>query len=155
MGLDMYLTAEKYISAYDFASDDAKETYRKISEAVGADEFRDKDTPTMHVKMTVGYWRKANQIHSWFVRNVQDGVDECQESYVSIEQLDELRETCLAVLADTSKAGELLPPQSGFFFGSTDIDDWYLGDLHHTVKMIDRIKEHLPEDWSINYQSSW
>lgn len=25
----------------------------------------------------VGYWRKANQIHNWFVENIQDGVDDC------------------------------------------------------------------------------
>ena len=25
----------------------------------------------------VGYWRKANAIHGWFVRNVQNGKDDC------------------------------------------------------------------------------
>ena len=26
----------------------------------------------------VGYWRKANQIHNWFVNRVQDGIDDCE-----------------------------------------------------------------------------
>ena len=25
----------------------------------------------------VAYWRKANQIHNWFVGNIQDGIDDC------------------------------------------------------------------------------
>lgn len=25
----------------------------------------------------VAYWRKANQIHNWFVNNIQDGTDDC------------------------------------------------------------------------------
>ena len=37
----------------------------------------------------VGYWRKANQIHKWFVDNVQDGVDDCGEYKVTKEQLIE------------------------------------------------------------------
>lgn len=155
MGLDMYLTAEKHFSAYDFSTGEAKETYLKVSEVVGADAFRDKDSPTMRVKVTVGYWRKANAIHKWFVDNVQDGIDECKENYVSVEQLDKLRKTCLEVLADISKAGDLLPPQSGFFFGSTDTDDYYLSDLRRTVGIIDRLKEHLPKGWLISYRSSW
>jgi hypothetical protein len=38
----------------------------------------------------VMYWRKANQIHKWFVDNVQDGVDDCKEYWVSEEKLQEL-----------------------------------------------------------------
>jgi len=45
----------------------------------------------------VGYWRKANQIHAWFVHNVQGGRDECQESEVSREQLGELLDLCRKV----------------------------------------------------------
>lgn len=33
----------------------------------------------------VGYWRKANAIHAWFVKNVQGGVDNCQSHEVSKE----------------------------------------------------------------------
>ena len=155
MGLDMYLTVEKYVSAHDFATDEAKERYANICKVFDADKFRDKDTPTLTVKLTVGYWRKANAIHSWFVNNVQGGIDECQEAYVSKEDLQKLKEVCVAVLNDTSKAGHLLPPTAGFFFGSTDIDDWYLSDLQHTIEIIDRLQGNLPEGWQVNYQSSW
>ena len=42
----------------------------------------------------VGYWRKANAIHKWFVDNVQDGVDDCGYYEVSQEQLKNLLHIC-------------------------------------------------------------
>lgn len=47
----------------------------------------------------VGYWRKANMIHKWFVDNVQGGVDECQVTQVSKEQLLSLIHLCEEVSA--------------------------------------------------------
>ena len=42
----------------------------------------------------VAYWRKANAIHRWFVNNVQDGIDECQETIVTRNQLFTLLQIC-------------------------------------------------------------
>lgn len=50
----------------------------------------------------IGYWRKANQIHNWFVQNVQDGNDDCDSYEVTKEQLTELYNTAKTVL-DASK----------------------------------------------------
>ena len=46
----------------------------------------------------VGYWRKANAIHGWFVRECGNNVDECQEIPVSKIKLLELQALCLAAL---------------------------------------------------------
>ena len=46
----------------------------------------------------VGYWRKANQIHNWFVHNVQGGEDDCGNYEVSQSKLIELREICQKVI---------------------------------------------------------
>lgn len=47
----------------------------------------------------VGYWRKANQIHNWFVENVQDGVDDCDyHNECTEEVLKKLLDTCKTVL---------------------------------------------------------
>ena len=104
------------------------------------------------------YWRKANAIHNWFVREEQEGVDNCAEYSVSTEALAELRDICNKVLVDPSKADELLPPQSGFFFGSTDVDEWYLEQLKYTVDRLDVLLD-LPQvkERKINfyYSSSW
>lgn len=50
----------------------------------------------------IGYWRKANHIHKWFVDNVQNGVDECDTYEVTKEQLEDLLNVCRKVL-DGSK----------------------------------------------------
>ena len=118
----------------------------------------------------VGYWRKANAIHKWFVENVQNGVDDCGLYEVTKEQLRELLELCLVVLResklvtkddneyieDPSLSKELLPTVSGFFFGGTEYDGWYYRDLENTVQILTKaINETDFENEMIVYQSSW
>ena len=154
MGLDMYLTGKRYMSKYFDKEDTAR--IEKVNEVFGFQGEEDADYNAVEVSFRIGYWRKANQIHQWFVDNVQDGVDECQEAYVSREQLQALVDVCKTVLGDMSKAEELLPTQSGFFFGGTDYDDWYKGDLEYTVERIEKIlKDPALEKASFYYQSSW
>lgn len=45
----------------------------------------------------VGYWRKANQIHNWFVTNVQDGDDDCDYHECTKEILENLLGVCKTV----------------------------------------------------------
>lgn len=102
----------------------------------------------------VAYWRKANAIHNWMVQNVQFGEDDCRDYWVSKEKLEQLLDVCNRVLADNSLAPKLLPTQSGFFFGSTDYDEWYFEDVEYTKKMIeDLIEKDDFED--LYYGSSW
>lgn len=43
----------------------------------------------------VGYWRKENMIHQWFVDHVQDGIDDCDyHKECTKEVLEELLDTC-------------------------------------------------------------
>lgn len=146
MGLDMYLEAERYVSEY-FDEKDG-ERAAKINELFP--EFG--NLPVKKIRVEAAYWRKANAIHKWFVDNVQDGVDECQESYVDREQLETLRQLCLEVL-DTKDASKL-PPQAGFFFGSTDIDEWYFEDLRNTVEKLDNVLA-MPNSLEFYYRASW
>jgi hypothetical protein len=59
------------------------------------------------------------------------------------------------VLADPSLARELLPPSSGFFFGSTEIDRRYMNELEDTVKIIDAALDNAEEHPQFEYCSSW
>ena len=69
-------------------------------------------------------------------------------------------------------AMEHLPSRSGFFFGSTEYDDWYVRDLEDTVEQIDDVIDCLnceygfalnsdlvtgeyKGDYIIEYRSSW
>ena len=151
MGLDMYLTAKRFISNYNPSDQD-------LRAGIMALDFGLNGMKPSAVSFEVMYWRKANAIHHWFVQNVQSGEDDCKEYYVTNEELSTLRELCNKVLVDPDKAEELLPTQSGFFFGGTEIDDWYLDGLKYTVERLDFLLE-LPEvkENNVNfyYQSSW
>ena len=167
MGLDMYLSARKSANKYDYSEgyDDRKEGefYTAISSLfpAGLDEFSDYGMVT--VDYPIGYWRKANAIHGWFVKECGGGVDEGQDINVSREQLVKLRDLCVSVMREPVAAGNVLPPTKGFFFGSQDIDEWYIRDMGRTVEMLDHILSIIPEEsqakgsprWSFVYWASW
>jgi hypothetical protein len=102
----------------------------------------------------IGYWRKANHIHQWFVENVQAGNDDCASYPVTQVQLSELLEVCNRVLAFKHLAHEQLPTKGGFFFGSIDYNEWYYTDVEQTIKIITDALA-LPATSQIYYQSSW
>lgn len=156
MGLDMYLSGKRYMSTVFKKEDGEKqEAIQKLFPELAGMQGRWGDaSPVKEVAIDVGYWRKANAIHEWFVKNVQGGEDECRPHYVSREQLTELKQICEEVLEDRALAAKLLPTASGFFFGSTDYDQYYFEDLEHTVKVIDGALA-LPNDWELEYRSSW
>ena len=165
MGLDMYLSARKYINKIDWNllnvnmdlpySEATRSEYTDVVKVAGLDHVENpNDIYGASVSVNCAYWRKANQIHAWFVENVQGGVDECQEVYVSHDKLKELLTLCRQALFH--KDPKELMPQGGFFFGSTDIDQYYWEDIKHTIRQLKRLTE-LPdfEDLSFYYQSSW
>lgn len=161
MGLDMYLYADKYVSRksntriegsdYDYYDN---EIFTSIVSALEAQDLVDNDWTGLTVSIPVGYWRKANAIHNWIIQNCADGVDECQRIHLSPEQAQALVDNCKAVIKDRSLAKDLLPPTSGFFFGSIDIDEWYIDDLKRTVKIFEKV---LKADnlEGVTYQASW
>ena len=151
MGLDMYLRVRK---AHDFTKnqesfDNAYGTHWKLSEST----------------YTVCEWRKANAIHKWFVDHVQDGKDNCGRYYVSLDNLKDLRSACREAMTlydegNIEDAAMFMPTQSGFFFGSTDYDEYYREDLQRTFdacnNLIRTIESPHRKQWlSIEYESSW
>lgn len=154
MGLDMYLSAKRYMSKYFDPADSDK--IKQVNEIFGFEGLEDEDYNAQEVTFRVGYWRKANAIHKWFVDNCQGGVDECQETYISREQLQALIDLCKEVMANKGKASELLPSASGFFFGGTDYDEWYFMDVENTIARLEKIlKDPALEKCDFYYQSSW
>lgn len=155
MGLDMYLRARLHVSQY--FNDEWKEEVKGltvpwpgVSNAPGY--F------SMELEKIVAYWRKANAIHKWFVDNCAKGEDNCQRVPVDTSELEQLVRICKLLLEDKDpdKAKEMLPPQPGFFFGSTEVDEWYWQDLEETVKQIEAILSHEEvHRFDYTYQASW
>lgn len=152
MGLDSYLYKKTYIRQGDFYKPEFSNEV--IVKTGGEIDTKIKPERIKYVVEEIAYWRKANQIHRWFVENCQNGIDECQSSYVSREKLEELLNLCKRVEADNSLADELLPSASGFFFGGTDYDEWYYNDIAHTIKCLTEALEDEDAD-EFEYNASW
>ena len=159
MGLDMYLEARKYVSKSNWKDGEPSPNPDYSSLVALAPEGATEKAlfGSANISLTVGYWRKANAIHKWFC-DLDGGRDECQEIHVNREKLMELRSLCESIVLQPSMAESTLPPQPGFFFGSYEIDDWYMEDMKETVGIIDHVLKVFPEDdwdWSFVYHASW
>ena len=131
MGLDMFLTRTKRSN----------------------EEFKNKDVPVVEES-----WRKANAIHGWFVRNVQDGVDDCGRYEVSRKQIEKLDILCEEVLKrrNTDTSEKLLPHMQGFFFGAYNYDEWYYDYVSQTRGIIRAIlTNYNSQEDIIQYESWW
>ena len=155
----MYLEARRFVSGYSHSGADEQEMFRQIVDSVGMSDAHDERFVTVNVN--VAYWRKANAIHDWFVKNVQDGEDDCKTYHVPREKLMELEELCRRVVqsGEPEVAAELLPTASGFFFGDTDYDEYYFQQIDWTAKRLAEILTKLPDGGmrgvDFYYNSSW
>lgn len=148
MGLDMYLTASKYVGGWKHCDKSEKATFNKILKSI---KLSPSDVSLscqgIDVNINIGYWRKAWQIHKWFVQKIQNNIDDCRKSYVSKEHLKELKHLCKTVLKtkDTS------------YMPSTDMveDEQYFRQIEDTIKIINIALSDKFEDFQIHYQASW
>ena len=151
MGLDMYLSKKTYVRQWDHQSPEEK--YEVVVTKGGKPVDGIKASRVKYIEEEIGYWRKANQIHRWFVENVQEGKDDCGDYYVGGEDLKKLLDVCKQIEADHSLAESLLPSASGFFFGGTDYDEWYYNDITNTINIIEEALSDGNGDFY--YSSSW
>lgn len=133
MGLDMYLEGHEWSSGYG-ENIDGKPVRKKVVE--------------------LGYWRKHPDLHGFIVQNFADGVDQCQEIELSVEQLQEILE---------ANEKDRLPHTEGFFFGASQPEDkaetrkiigaaikWVLKRRRRPVKMGDVVTTRYAV-----YRASW
>ena len=153
MGLDMYLSAKKYLPSSDVFGKDRHIMFMKVADAIDAKPMGDFES--IEVKVSAAYWRKANHIHRWFVENVQGGEDNCASYYVSHDKLEELYNLCYSIQQNKDAAAELLPTVSGFFFGGTEYDEWYYENVNKTAEQVQAAINNFPNGWDFYYESSW
>ena len=182
MGLDMYLEASYSTRAYERPTDQDYADMREgkevkvarsmeLEDAIAAIGFEDAPIDYAYNHFTYVFpiitWRKANAIHKFFVDEVQDGDDNCERHWVSLENLKELLTRINEILKiedkeeRKTKASKILPTEDGCFFGSLDYEDWYFQDLERTKITLEKLFEYeeQAEDGkhfdNFYYQSSW
>ena len=137
MGLDMYLFKHK--------------------------KFRDNDKEFNELAIKneeeILYWRKANMIRSWFVNHTalkED--DDWVHIPISRATLELLKQDLEDTLNDYKLATVLFPTSSGFFFGSTDYDEYYWEKLKYTFEKVTEILDEDIVDWDnevVEYIDIW
>jgi hypothetical protein len=123
------------------------------------------DARAIEVAATVAYWRKAGSVHNWFVQNVQNGVDDCGDHYVSRDKLKQLLDNCCEAVEDYFEwrkipkrarpeypriAAKLVP-------ASYEYDEDWLEELQETIETINEVlQKNPPSDPGLfSYQASW
>jgi len=189
MGLDQYLkrgkrvkglTAKDYERVDNAVSDTPVGKFTTVRQAIKGkskasyDELNDavhiegKYSSWYSIFEEVGYWRKANAIHNFFVQQCQNGIDECQLSIVRKSHLLDLEKRCKramslkdiylndGIIEDGEGIETFLPTTSGFFFGGTEFNEWYFNDIEETLEIIGKVLEETDFDTQvICYRSSW
>ena len=104
----------------------------------------------------VAYWRKVNAIHGWFINN-SGAEDNCTPIHVSMSDLHALRDDVQKLLDEGKEEAvmKLLPPTSGFFFGSTEVDEYYWESLKDTLTKLNDIIDNSTDDQEFEYHASW
>lgn len=97
----------------------------------------------------VMYWRKANAIHRWFTQDAEE--DNCVDFNKTVEDLKRLHSMCVNSIKNKEP---ILETGSGFFWGSTDYDEWYWEQLQETADNLEVIISHHEDGDEYEY-SAW
>lgn len=79
-------------------------------------------------KKELSYFRKVNFLVKYFQGKGMD-VEEQKPLSLDKDMIIELLDKCNKVLKDHTLAKELLPTMKGFFFGSTEYNEYYYDDV--------------------------
>jgi len=150
MGLDMYLTARKFLTPNIGAQGESDALkYQVLASTMGLtqddlDKFL--GYPSAEVQFSVGYWRKFYELHNWFVGEVQNGDDDCRQYDVDREALETLKVAIAETAAD---------PTSDDHFSLEGSWEDVKEEFEDLSKMIDYWLSPTFEGWNFIYQSSW
>ena len=182
MGLDMYLYKRTYVKKWEHQSDE--NSFDVTVKRGGKTYSKIQPERISYIEEQIMYWRKANQIHGWFKFNGTELIEEVKYS-VNLDDVNKLLDTCKQVLEILNKSkmktvqvrsgwsgGEeiysdvevidceddvldLLPPTEGFFYGSSDINEYYKETVEETIQFLETEIPLCDEYDEFEYYASW
>lgn len=167
MGLDMFLNRKRDLN------------WEEIQGL--QDKFPETKNPIYGIKEEIAYWRKANQIHNFFMKKDVNGED--RQADVDINDIKELLKICKRlkrelrltkgkihtgtrftkdgkkeiyeegeIIANPKLAEELLPTRAGFFFGDTDYDSYYYEQICEAIPILQKIVDEHNKYNNVSYE---
>lgn len=136
MGLDQYITIRHKST---------NNAYKKYDEYWKMDKeerngIREPKEPCKDI--TVAYFRKHNMIHGWFVKNVQNGNDDCGRYEITVSQLKFLLAICERVMSYVTKTPR--PPKIYTDSKGNDYECIQFDEYSITEEGMDYVKNQLP-----------
>ena len=132
------------------------EDLKTFSDYIYDRNFRSVEIETRY---QIGYFRKFNALHSYIVKTFANGTDNCQDIILykeDVEQIKKVLDEVLNAHQQVEKAKELLPTQSGFFFGGTDYDEFYFEDVKDAADLMQSFLDNFDFDkYQLIYEASW
>ena len=164
MGLDMYFYARK-TTYKSFSKWDNPERANEVNYPedlkIFSDYIYDRNFKSVQTETSyqIGYFRKFNALHSYIVKTFADGIDNCQDIILykeDVEQIKKVLDDVLNAHQQVEKAKEILPTQSGFFFGGTDYDEFYFEDVKDAADLMQSFLDNFDfEKYQLIYEASW
>jgi len=177
MGLDMYLSKKTYVKGYTITINKNGETNPSLKTSNSMD-LNIKQERITYIVEEVAYWRKFNALHKWFIDNCSE--NDCDSHiFVYKENLNEALITLKKVhnlilqsektkkiifyagdmveiegYSNEEEISDLLPTERGFFFGSTEIDEYYAEMVEETIGIFEDLLTE-EDDAVFIYEASW
>lgn len=178
MGLDMYfyLKEKNRVEGWTQGSDDEYRAFGHWNEEAGAPDETNYPEDIKNLaeyiynanfkssyisddgmrQYQIGYFRKFNALHAYIVNTLAGGRDECQEIYITKDNLSALLGKLYTVSKNNELAESELPTADGFFFGSTEYDEWYFSDVNDALEMCELFLTNIDFDkYDLVYHASW
>ena len=137
---------DKFFS-YDFLTEpiEKAETIEEIEEWV------QKQEQGMY-RPSTAYFRKVNCIYAYFSERLED-----EKCIVDKSDIVDIMQRAIRILEskDEELAKEILPTQGGFFFGSTDYDEYYYEDMIEILKEFGKLLKEWKDDELCFVLMSW
>lgn len=94
----MYLEKKTYVKNWDHMSPEERThiTIKKGGKIVKTINKK----KISHIIEEIGYWRKANMVHKFFIDNCGGGDDNCSDMYVPSEALEDLLARCNRIVKE-------------------------------------------------------
>lgn len=91
----------------------------------------------------VAYYRKYNFLIPAMEKILETRIENNKFYNVDKEDIEKLKNRCKLVMENHDYAKELLPTTDGFFFGSTEYDEYYFDDVEHVYNDCNKILENM------------
>lgn len=145
-----------------------KEKYDKLNslEIKVKEEKKIEQLAAKKESMHIAYWEEANQIHYWFVMNIQKGKDDKRNHHTGKDVIKRLIKTCEELYELYEKKGhiddelikeakEKMPPKDGIQFGENEINEKYFEQIQATLKMLKRTLKSVKKEHVLFYKADW